>query len=209
MTVVVRWFPDYQLIQNLDNTTNLWFLRFAVIKFNIKNVLKVSYFVLTFISLRMLLNYRASQISEILEHHYFKEKIISVKQNNKVRFLMKENLNPEKIEKFVIEPYLTSRRTNKSETTILGKPVEKIEINGNELATNDVDEYEGRYGVEDMRQAVTEARLQGIAPFCLTIDRQAATYLPAVFGPHNYALLPRPDLLPAVLLDWLRRLVTA
>jgi nitric oxide reductase NorD protein len=74
---------------------------------------------------------------------------------------------------------------------------------------NDVDDYEGRYGVEDMRQAVTEARLQGISPFCLTIDRQAAGYLPAVFGPHHYALLPRPELLPAVLLDWLRRLVAA
>lgn len=73
---------------------------------------------------------------------------------------------------------------------------------------NDVDDYEGRYGVEDMRQAVTEARLQGISPFCLTIDRQAASYLPAVFGPHHYALLPRPELLPAVLLDWLRRLVS-
>ena len=72
---------------------------------------------------------------------------------------------------------------------------------------NDIDDYEGRYGVEDMRQAVTEARLQGIAPFCLTIDRQAAGYLPAVFGAHHYALLPRPDLLPEVLLDWLRRLV--
>ena len=72
---------------------------------------------------------------------------------------------------------------------------------------NDIDEYEGRYGVEDMRQAVAEARLQGIAPFCLTVDRQAAGYLPQVFGPHHYALLPRPELLPAVLLDWLRRLM--
>lgn len=72
---------------------------------------------------------------------------------------------------------------------------------------NDIDDYEGRYGVEDMRQAVTEAKLQGISPFCLTIDRQAANYLPAVFGPHQYALLPRPELLPTVLLDWLRRLV--
>ncbi|WP_317203634.1 nitric oxide reductase activation protein NorD [Janthinobacterium sp.] len=72
---------------------------------------------------------------------------------------------------------------------------------------NDIDEYEGRYGVEDMRQAVAEARLQGIAPFCLTVDRQAAGYLPKVFGPHHYALLPRPELLPAVLLDWLRRLM--
>lgn len=72
---------------------------------------------------------------------------------------------------------------------------------------NDIDEYEGRYGVEDMRQAVTEAKLQGISPFCLTIDRQAANYLPAVFGSHQFALLPRPELLPTVLLDWLRRLV--
>ncbi len=74
---------------------------------------------------------------------------------------------------------------------------------------NDIDDYEGRYGVEDMRQAVTEAKLQGISPFCLTIDRQAANYLPTVFGPGHYALLPRPELLPSVLLDWLRRLVAA
>ena len=72
---------------------------------------------------------------------------------------------------------------------------------------NDVDDYEGRYGIEDLRLAVTEAKLQGISPFCLTIDRQAANYLPAVFGPNHYALLPRPELLPSVLLDWLRRLV--
>ncbi|MHC8339259.1 nitric oxide reductase activation protein NorD [Pseudomonas sp. HLT2-19-2] len=73
---------------------------------------------------------------------------------------------------------------------------------------NDVDQYEGRYGVEDMRQAVTEAKLQGIYPFCLTIDRQAANYLPAVFGSRQYALLHRPELLPSVLLDWIRRLVS-
>ncbi|MEO8250280.1 MAG: VWA domain-containing protein, partial [Burkholderiales bacterium] len=72
---------------------------------------------------------------------------------------------------------------------------------------NDVDAYEGRYGVEDMRQAAIEARLSGIATFCLTVDRQAANYLPAVFGPHHYALLSRPELLPSVLLDWLRRLM--
>jgi nitric oxide reductase NorD protein len=72
---------------------------------------------------------------------------------------------------------------------------------------NDVDQYEGRYGVEDLRQAVSEARLQGISPFCLTIDRQAANYLPFVFGTHHYALLTHPELLPKVLLNWLRRLI--
>lgn len=72
---------------------------------------------------------------------------------------------------------------------------------------NDADDYEGRYGVEDMRQAVAEARLQGLYPFCLTVDRQAASYLPTIFGRHQYALLARPELLPTVLLDWMRRLL--
>ena len=74
---------------------------------------------------------------------------------------------------------------------------------------NDVDQYSARYGVEDFRQAVAEAKLQGISPFCLTIDRQASSYLPFVFGAGHYALLTRPELLPIVLVDWVRRLVAA
>jgi nitric oxide reductase NorD protein len=74
---------------------------------------------------------------------------------------------------------------------------------------NDVDQYEGRYGVEDMRQAVQEAKLQGVSPFCLTIDRQAADYLSKTFGRHQYALLPKPELLPTVLLDWIKRLIVS
>jgi nitric oxide reductase NorD protein len=72
---------------------------------------------------------------------------------------------------------------------------------------NDLDEYEGRYGIEDTRQAVAEARLQGLVPFCLTVDRAAPAYLPSIFGRGGYALLRRPELLPAVLVDVVRRLV--
>ena len=72
---------------------------------------------------------------------------------------------------------------------------------------NDSDEYDGRYGVEDMRQSIVEARLQGIFPFCLTIDRHPGGYLSAVFGEHQYTVLHRPELLPSALLGWLRRLV--
>lgn len=72
---------------------------------------------------------------------------------------------------------------------------------------NDADRYDGLYGVEDMRQSVTEARLQGIFPFCLTVDLQAPGYLPKVFGPGHYALLSDPARLPLVLLDWTRRLL--
>lgn len=72
---------------------------------------------------------------------------------------------------------------------------------------NDVDRYEGRYGVEDARQAVSEARLQGISPFCLTVDRTAPVYLPRIFGPGAWAVLRRPERLPGVLVDVVRLLL--
>jgi nitric oxide reductase NorD protein len=72
---------------------------------------------------------------------------------------------------------------------------------------NDVDAYEGRYGIEDTRMAVIEARGSGVFPFCLTVDRQAAKYLPHLFGRGQYALLAHPERLADVLLDWIRRLI--
>ena len=62
---------------------------------------------------------------------------------------------------------------------------------------NDLDLYDGRYGIEDTRVAVVEARGRGIVPFCVTIDREGASYLPHLFGPGGYAVIRQPDELPA------------
>jgi nitric oxide reductase NorD protein len=56
---------------------------------------------------------------------------------------------------------------------------------------------------------VAEARLQGLLPFCLTVDREAPAYLPAIFGPRGFAVLSRPERLPTVLVEVIRSLVTA
>ena len=74
---------------------------------------------------------------------------------------------------------------------------------------NDVDQYQGRYGIQDTRQAVAEARMQGLVPFCLTVDRDAPAYMPSIFGPRGYALLRRQELLPAVLVEVVRRLLVS
>jgi nitric oxide reductase NorD protein len=72
---------------------------------------------------------------------------------------------------------------------------------------NDEDLYEGRYGVEDTRRAVAEARRQGVSVFCLTVDREAPRYVGRIFGGYGFAVLRKPAQLPAVVVDVLRQLV--
>jgi nitric oxide reductase NorD protein len=61
---------------------------------------------------------------------------------------------------------------------------------------NDIDKYEGRYGVEDTRHAVQAARRLGLEPFCVTIDEKGNDYLPHLFGSDGYVVIRRPAELP-------------
>lgn len=61
---------------------------------------------------------------------------------------------------------------------------------------NDLDHYEGRYGVEDTRMALREARRNGLQPFCVTIDEKAGDYLPHLFGSDGYVVIRNPAELP-------------
>lgn len=54
---------------------------------------------------------------------------------------------------------------------------------------NDVDHYEGRYGIEDSRKAILDARAQGIGVFGVTVDRKAQTYFPHLFGRGSFAIV--------------------
>jgi nitric oxide reductase NorD protein len=62
---------------------------------------------------------------------------------------------------------------------------------------NDLDRYEGRYGIEDTRMAVQEAIRSGLRPFCVTIDARARDYLPYLFGANAWMLVRHADELPA------------
>jgi nitric oxide reductase NorD protein len=64
---------------------------------------------------------------------------------------------------------------------------------------NDIDHYEGRYGIEDTRVAVQEARRSGLRLFAVTVDAQGRDYLPYIFGPGAYVIFPHVARLPAAL----------
>lgn len=72
---------------------------------------------------------------------------------------------------------------------------------------NDVDHYEGRFGIEDTRKAVQEARRIGLSVFGVTVDRQAQSYFPTLFGRGGYAIVNHVAKLPAALPAIYRHLV--
>jgi nitric oxide reductase NorD protein len=94
--------------------------------------------------------------------------------------------------------------------TLMAQPAERrLLLLLSDAKPNDCDQYEGRYGIEDTRQALAEARLHGIAPFCVTVARDATRHLPRLIGPGNFTVLREPSSLTRALLEWLRAVAIA
>lgn len=66
---------------------------------------------------------------------------------------------------------------------------------------SDYDQYEGRYGVQDVAQAVREARHQRITTFGLTVEKQPKARLAEMFGAGRFHILPRTSLLPGYMAE--------
>ncbi|UCE88634.1 MAG: VWA domain-containing protein [Pseudomonadota bacterium] len=71
---------------------------------------------------------------------------------------------------------------------------------------DDQDGYRGAYGIEDTRQALIEARHQGIHPFCITIDDEALEYLPHMYGGVHFTVVSDVHKLPYKVSDIYRRI---
>jgi len=70
---------------------------------------------------------------------------------------------------------------------------------------NDIDRYEGRYGVEDTKKAILEAKKLGVIPFCITVDSDSYEYLPQIFGKDGYTYIrdikKLPEALPMIYMN--------
>ena len=84
----------------------------------------------------------------------------------------------------------------------------KLMITLSDGKPDDYDTYRGEYGVEDTRQALFEARRDGIHSFCITIDEEATDYLPHMYGAANYTVIDDVASLPFKVSDIYRRLTT-
>ncbi len=69
---------------------------------------------------------------------------------------------------------------------------------------NDYDRYEGRYGVEDVRQAIREGERHSIRVHALAVERRERPALPDMMQNASYRLLWSPERLTAGLTDFFR-----
>lgn len=54
---------------------------------------------------------------------------------------------------------------------------------------NDYDKYEGKYGINDVKQALRELNSKNINSYALAIEAEAKYYLPQMFGQNHYQIL--------------------
>jgi nitric oxide reductase NorD protein len=57
---------------------------------------------------------------------------------------------------------------------------------------NDYDKYEGKYGINDIKQALRELNENNINSYALAIEANAKYYLPQMFGANHYEILTTP-----------------
>jgi len=69
-------------------------------------------------------------------------------------------------------------------------------------------EYYGAYAIEDTRMALREAQRYGIKSFCITVDREAAEYLPRMYSNSRWVVIDEVAKLPAKITRIYRRLTT-
>lgn len=58
---------------------------------------------------------------------------------------------------------------------------------------SDIDRYEGRYGVADVRRAVLDAQGAGVVTHALAMDPAAKAWLPSMFGAGRASVVHRPE----------------
>ena len=64
---------------------------------------------------------------------------------------------------------------------------------------NDLDHYEGQYGIEDSRMAAREARALGQAVHGVIVDADGQDWFARIFSRRGFTLLPNPERLPKAL----------
>ncbi|WP_419869742.1 ComEC/Rec2 family competence protein [Chryseobacterium sp. CT-SW4] len=137
---IIHWFAGFESFF-IDNISINWvevlflFIVLGLLKFLIQrpDFRKSAIFVMTclfFFILHSAFTIYENQRDEILIHHYNKSKILSVKIKNNACFWLPLNADKNKIEKYIVGPYRTSRRLGHIEIKYFSRAENKVIFRG-------------------------------------------------------------------------------
>ncbi|MCX8525724.1 ComEC family competence protein [Chryseobacterium formosus] len=136
---IIHWFAGFDTVffENIPlNLTEVfalfgivYFLRFLLNKISLKNISNLILAVFVFLIVRISFNVFENQRDDFLVHHYKKETIISIKKGNRVEFWLSSNKDKSKIQQYIINPYLSSRRIKNIEVKNIPTSARMVKFN--------------------------------------------------------------------------------
>lgn len=137
---VIHWFAEFDAVFFENIPLNLaevflvfgiiYFLKFMLDKLSFRNISNVILAITLFFIVRISFNLFENQKDEFFVHHYKKENVISVKKGNKVVFLVNSSDDKDKIQQYIINPYVSSRRIKKIEIKKIPASAKMVKFEG-------------------------------------------------------------------------------
>lgn len=137
---IIHWFASFDSVFFENIPLNfvevfalfgiVYFLKFVFVKFTLKNISHLVFAIFVFLIIRISFTIIDHRKDEILVHYYRKETIISVKKGNKVQFWLKAEGDRNKIQQYIINPYLSSCRVEIAEFKNIPVSTKMIELEG-------------------------------------------------------------------------------
>ncbi len=108
----------------------LFLLKPILEKKSSKQMIKISCLIILFLGFRWTLDFYFLEKNEVLTLKNRKKNILIVKENKKIFFYVHPEMDRRQLEKYIIQPYLSSRRMKDYEVGLLPSEVSNVLING-------------------------------------------------------------------------------
>lgn len=137
---LIHWFASFEsvfaknipfsMLELVLLSVVIYLIRFLIKKINYQTFIRFSFSLLLFFTIRLGLNIYYKNQSETIVHQHYKDHYFSIKDGHHTIFWIKEHSDFTKIEKYIINPYLISKRAKTYDIKYLADDVVSVKYNG-------------------------------------------------------------------------------
>ncbi len=142
---VIHWFADFDavffenisfsIVEVLFFFIIIYSLRFLLEKCNLKNIYRFAFTIFLFLSVKISFDVYENYRNEVLVFNYKKTSVIAVKNGGNALLIMSKSKDEENIRKFIVNPYISSRRINHYQIKYVSDSVKTVKIDKDKYPT--------------------------------------------------------------------------